>query len=437
MQPELDTERVAAVFDGLTAGSKSAFDLARQLIPAGTPGGLGVRFPHTVFATRATGCYVWDADGRRLLDLMNGDWLLPAGHCHPAITAAIVDQLTRGTTFAVPDAELGLRMAAELSRRLPSLERMRFTASGTEATMFAMRLARAFTGRGTIAKAIGGYHGTSDVAMVANGHHRESAEVPLGLIPSVESHVLLLPFNDTDTTTELLRTHADDVAAVILEPILGAAGMIPASGEYLTQVREVTEELGILLILDETVTFTAGYGGVQGIYGIRPDLTALGKAIGGGLPLGVFGGRAEVMDLTDSYLPEATLQVRHGSTAGGIPVCLAAGIAALEILDKDAYQELHRLGGQIRSGITGVAAELDVPLQVTGIGHFFGLHWTDREIKGFRNEGRNQIATLVMALYNEGCLMFTNGAGVASLPMRQDDIAFLIGAVRSALRAAL
>ena len=425
-----------ARFRGLTPRSRVAFAATESIIPAGTPGGLAQGFPHAIFAQRADGCHLWDADGRRLLDLMNGDWLFPTGHATPGITKAISNQLSRGSTFSIPDADLGREMATRLRDRIPSMERMRFTTSGTEATMFAMRLARAFTGRAKIAKVYGGYHGTNDVAMVGNGHHREPSEVPAGLIPGVADQVVLIPYNNAEGAASIILENAEDLAAVIIEPMLGAAGMIPATKEYLQKLRDVTESLGILLIFDEIVTFTLSYGGAQSWYGIRPDLTTLGKAIGGGLPLAAFGGRSDVMDLVDPYRNDQFPPVRHGSTTGGIPICLAAGIAVLDILDEDSYAKLHKLGDQLRSGVRKIADRLGLPLQVTGLGHFFGLHWTPDEVHDFRPSPREEVRRIVVGLYNEGFLMFTNGAGVASTPMTSDDIADFVAALPAAIEHA-
>jgi glutamate-1-semialdehyde 2,1-aminomutase len=421
-------------FAQLAAGSGQRFQDVRSLIPGGAPGGLGSQnFPHPVFATQAKGCYLWDADGRQLLDMINGDWLLPAGHCHPHVIAAITEQLQRGTTFAIPEATLGRDMALRLQERMPSLQRMRFTNSGTEATMFAMRLARAFTGKGKIAKVLGGYHGTNDIAMIGNGHIQESQRVPPGLIPRCEESVVLIPYNDCEGAEKAIMNNAGDLAGVIVEPILGAAGMIPARQDYLEMLRSVTQACQILLIFDETVTFTLSYGGAQGWFGIEPDLTTLGKAIGGGLPLGVFGGRADVMGLVDPYVSGGGGVVRHGSTTGGIPVCLAAGIAALDLLTEDTYAQLHTLGDAVRHGITDVASHMGAPLQVTGAGHFFGMHWTDRDVEDFGIEDRGRIKELVTSLYNDGFLLFANGCGVVSMPMVRDDISEFLAALPAAL----
>lgn len=424
-------------FGRLATESRRAFAASEALVPAGTPGGLGQSFPHTVFATRAEGCYVWDADDRQLIDLMNGDWLLPTGHATPQIIAAITDQLSRGTTFAIPDSRLGGEMAARLRDRIPSMERIRFCCSGTEATMFAMRVARAATGRGSIAKIEGGYHGTNDVAMIGNGHHREASTVPAGLLPHAEDHVVLLPYNNPDRAARIIVEHAAELAAVIVEPMLGAAGMVPSTPEFLRRLREVTAAHDILLIFDEIVTFTLGHGGAQGWFGVTPDLTTLGKAIGGGLPLAAFGGRADVMDLVDPYRHEQLPPVRHGSTTGGIPVCLAAGIAALDLLDDAAYARLHALGEKFRAKVREVAAATSAPLQVTGLGHFFGLHWSSEPVAEFHPHGRAQVRHIVLGLYNEGFLMFTNGAGVASLPMTSEHASAFGGALRRSVDGVL
>lgn len=418
-----------------TPGSKAAFERSRALIPGGVPGGLGFLSPYPVYFERAEGAYVWDADGNKYLDVMSGDWLLPLGHVHPDVFRATVRQLGAGTTYCSPHTSLGYEMAAELNARIPSLERIRFTASGTEATMTALRLARAFTGRGKIAKMRGGYHGTHDLSLIANGRFADPDLVPPGLIPGAADAVVILPYNDPDGAEEIITRHARDLAAVIIEPVLGGSGMVAATQEFLTRLRSVTQRHGILLIFDEVVTFPVSPGGAQGLFGIVPDLTTLGKAIGGGLPLGAYGGRADIMDLVDPVLDPVT-QMRHGTTLGGIPVTLAAGLAQLRALTPAVHEHLSTLGEYLRSGMCDIAQRRQVPLQVTGLAHFFGLHWTPEPVVDFdtaSTSDRKITALLTTSLYNQGILMFKSALGTVTAPMGESDVDMFLSAVDTAL----
>ena len=423
---DLDT-----TFRKRTPTSLAAFERSRQLVPGGVPGGLGFMSPYPVFFERAEGAYVWDADGNKMLDVMAGDWLLPLGHCHPGVLKATVDQLGKGTTYCSPHVSLGIEMAEALNTRLPSMERIRFTASGTEATMTALRLARVFTGRGKIAKMRGGYHGTHDLSLIANGRYADPDLVPPGLIPGSENAVVILPYNDPDGAQSLIEANRDDLAAVIVEPVIGGSGMIPATQEFLTRLREVTERHGILLIMDEVVTFPITFGGAQGMYGIHPDLTTLGKAIGGGLPLGAYGGRADIMDLVDPVLDPMT-QMRHATTLGGIPATLAAGLAQVRALTPDMHDHLNALGERLRTGVREIGERRAVPLQVTGLSHIFGIHWTPTPVVDFETaltSDKKVTSLLTMSLYNQGILMFKSALGTVTSPMTNDDVDMFVGAL--------
>jgi glutamate-1-semialdehyde 2,1-aminomutase len=428
-------EEVTARYRERTPTSLRAFERSRQLVPGGVPAGLGFMHPYPLYVERGEGAYVWDADGNRMLDLMSGDWLLPLGHCHPAVVEATSAQLSRGTTFCSPHPTLGAEFAELITSRLPSIERIRFTASGTEATMTALRLARAFTGRGKIAKMRGGYHGTHDLSLIANGRFADPDLVPRGLIPGAADSVVILPFNDPEGAQALIERHRDDLAAVIVEPIIGGSGMIPATQDFLRRLREVTERHSVLLIMDEVVTFPVGPNGAQGMYGIQPDLTTLGKAIGGGLPLGAYGGRADIMDLVDPEIDPMT-QMRHASTLGGIPVALAAGLAQVRELTPDVHDRLNALGERVRVGARDIAVRRNAPLQVTGTAHLFGLHWTPTEIVDFDTaltSDKGVTSLITMSLYNEGFLMFKSAIGTVTAPMTEDDVDSFLAAVDKAV----
>jgi glutamate-1-semialdehyde 2,1-aminomutase len=418
-----------------TPTSRRAFERARALIPGGTPAGLGFMNPYPLYIDHGDGAYVWDADGNKMLDVMAGDWLLILGHCNPGVVQATSEQLAKGTTFCSPHVSLGAEYAELLTSRLPSMERIRFTASGTEATMTALRLARVFTGRGKIAKMRGGYHGTHDLSLIANGRFANPDLVPPGLIPGIADSLVILPFNDPDGAERLIEAHGKELAAVIVEPVIGGSGMIPATREFLHRLREVTERHGVLLIMDEVVTFPVGPHGAQGMFEIHPDLTTLGKAVGGGLPLGAYGGRADIMGLVDPEIDPMT-QMRHASTLGGIPISLAAGLAQIGQLTPEMHDHLNGLGERLRAGARAVAAERDVPLQVTGLSHMFGLHWTKTPIVDFDTALTSDKAVtsmITMSLYNSGILMFKSAIGTVTAPMTNDDVDFFVAALDKAI----
>jgi glutamate-1-semialdehyde 2,1-aminomutase len=430
--------RIEARYRKLSPRSGEAFERHARLMPAGVPGGITQSFPYQLYISRGDGCHVWDADGRKLVDLVYGDWLYPLGHNHPAVTAAIAGQLVKGPTFCIPDPDLGYEAASRLLARFPWLDMIRYTASGTEATLMATRLARAYTHRPKIAKIAGGYHGVHDASMIVNMRTRDPFVTPQGLIPGTEDSVVLLPYNDTETSLKTIETHADQLAGIIIEPMMGGSGMIPASREYLEALRDITRRLGIVFIMDEVVTFPYGPAGIQGAFGIESDITTFGKAIGGGTPLGAFAGTELIMSLMDNRLHEGNPPVRHASTVGGAPLCLAASVAVLDTLTDDIYRHLHALGDRLRSGVGEIAAKHDVPLQATGAGHFFALHWTPVPVVDFltaMTSDRVLMNHVLIALYNEGYILMSPHAGTLSAPMTDEHVDGLLQAIEDSLAA--
>ena len=436
--PEAAARRIKERFLELTPRSRAAFERTAALIPAGVPGGIVQYFPHQVYVSRGDGCHVWDADDRKLVDLVYGDWLYPLGHNHPAVTAALTAQLAKGPTFCMPDPDLGYAAASRLLSRFPWLDAVRFTTSGTEATLMATRLARVFTGRPKIAKITGGYHGIHDVSMIVNGRYPDAYFTPKGLVPGTQDSVVLLPYNDVDSTVKIIESASEDLAGVIVEPILGGSGMVPATRQYLQALRDATRRHGIVLIMDEVVTFPYGRAGVQGAMGVEPDITTFGKAIGGGTPLGAFAGTAPIMDQVDPRLNEGRPPVRHASTVGGSPLCLAAAVAVLDSLDDAVCRHLHALGDRLRAGVARIAADHDIPLQATGAAHFFALHWTQVPITDFATAmttDRDVMSQLLLALFNEGYLMMSAQAGTLCAAMTTADVDQLIRAIERAVAA--
>ncbi len=287
------------------ASSGRHFERARRVLPGGVTRSLNFWEPHPVYLHSGKGAYVCDVDGHRLLDLINNYTALVLGHADPRVVRAVGRQLELGTSFAF-SSDLEVVLAELLVARVPSIERVRFTGSGTEAAMFALRAARAATGRPLIAKMEGGFHGTHDEVAISIRPRLDAAGPPdrprsvgetNGLIAGVTDHVIVLPFNRPTDATELIREHADELAAVIVEPVLGVGGMIPPVSSFLPALRRACTEHGIVLIFDEVITLRLAPGGAQELYGVTPDLTIMGKIIGGGLPIGALGGNESLMEM--------------------------------------------------------------------------------------------------------------------------------------------
>jgi glutamate-1-semialdehyde 2,1-aminomutase len=427
-------------YSAATPESARLYRDARRYIAGGTTRSTIHFEPHPLYIRRGEGARVWDADGIERLDFIGNYTALILGHGHPAVVAAIEDQLTRGTAFAAANAE-EIELARELCERVPSVESVHFANSGTEATMYAMRLARAYTGRSAIARFEGCYHGTHDSAEVSIAPDLDvagpddapaSVAATRGISPAVLLDTIVLPFNDAASTSELLRRNRDRIAAVIIDPLMSATGLIAPKPEFLSELRRVTEELGILLIFDEVISFRVGLAGVQGVYGIRPDLTTMGKIIGGGLPVAAFGGRRDLMDLMDPEAPDA---VAHGGTYNGHPLGMAAGLAAMRSLTSDVFQRLNHQGEWLRDQLSRLFADHGVSAQVTGLGSLFNVHFTEANLVNYRAVRRNGDPQLSHAFHlgmlNHGILMTPRGLGALSEPMgRTEQKAFIAAADR-------
>ena len=420
-----------------TPKSRAEFERVAPLIPQGSPSGLGfIQYPYEVFLDHGDGAYIWDIDGNRYLDLFDGDWLMPLGRGNQQVNEAIAAQLAKGTTFGGPAAELGYELASLVHQRMPSVEMIRFATSGTEANQNAMRLARTFTGRGKIAKLSGAYHGTADVLVISNGLNTDPKYVPPGLIPGTQQDVVLLPPNDIAACEKIIEREKDNLAAVLLEPIMGVCGFLVNKREFVHAIRELTYKYGILLILDEVVTMPLDFGGAQGLYGITPDLTTFGKAIGGGLPLSAYGGRRDVMGLLDSLQHNGNPPLGIAATMGGMPICLASGLATLRQLTPDVHRHLHKLGDHMRDGIAAIAHKHKVPLQATGIGQFIGIHWTPTKVvdyPSFTTGDRQIVVNLCFSLAVQGFLAPALGLFVLCAPMTIADIDSFLNALEQAL----
>ncbi len=410
---------------------------AERYLPGGSSRGTAHWTPYPFFAERGEGHYVFDVDGNRYLDFMLNATSLIHGHAHPDVTRAIQEQAAKGVAFSAP-TEVQARLAEMLCERVPSVELARFTSSGTEATMNAIRAARAFTGRPKIAKIEGGYHGSHDFASVSVTTPADSLD-PAGPAPAAEfpglpqgvlDNVVVLPFNDLEACERVIRRRADDLACVIMEPVVSSFGYLPAEPGFLRGIRGLTRELGVLLIFDEVQSLRTAPGGAQERLGVAPDLTAMGKIIGGGLPVGAFGGRRDLMEQFDPQREDA---IPHSGTFNANPLTMAAGDAALRRLTPDAYERLDRLGGQARAKLQAVLDELEVKAVVTGIASLFAIHFGIDEVTDYRSKLQADAAmtsAVFIGLLNEGVLLQQSCAGSLSTITSESDIDTLAAAVR-------
>jgi glutamate-1-semialdehyde 2,1-aminomutase len=424
-----------AVYRQTTPASRALHERAVAVMPGGTTRTTTYFDPYPLYIERGEGCRVWDADGTERIDMLGNYTAMILGHAHPKVVEAIRKQAARGTGFAAANP-IEVQLATLLCDRVPSLDAVRFCNSGTEATMFA----RAFTGRPKIARIEGGYHGTHDYAEVSTHPVVSEAGAPDAPIARPDSigtpewaveQTVVLPFNNADAAEAIIRRVGGQLAAVILEPIIGAGGVIAATVEFLQRLRTVTQELGILLIFDEVISFRVASGGAQQLYGVTPDLTTLGKIIGGGLPVAAFGGRADVMEILD---PRRNPNIAQGGTYNGNPLGMAAGLATMSELTPDVYEALNRQGTRVAEQLSEVFASRVVPVQVNSVGSLFALHFTAKPVIDYRTmaaANKKMARDLFLGLVNHGVLMAPRAMGALSTPMLEQDIQQFIDACDS------
>src|SRR5690606_18323065 len=342
-----------------------------------------------LFFARGAGAHLYDLDGNSYIDYVGSWGPLILGHAHPGVVAAVQETAARGTSFGAPNlAEL--RLAELIVAAVPSVERVRLVNSGTEATMSALRLARAYTGRHRIIKFAGCYHGHVDSLLVQAGSGATTLGVPdsPGVTPAVAADTLLAPYNDLQAVEALFAAHGQEIAAIIVEPVAGNMGLVPPRPGFLEGLRELTARHGALLIFDEVITgFRVAYGGAQSLYGVQPDLTCLGKVIGGGMPIGAYGGRADIMDMISPAGP-----VYQAGTLSGNPLAAAAGVATLEALQQDGvYARLAELGRRLAEGLAEQARRTGVPAQVAQVGSCVGFFFAQEPVVDYDSARRADV----------------------------------------------
>lgn len=418
--------------------------LLQQKAEAVFPGGVNspVRAFRSVggeppFLTHAEGAWLYDEDGNRYLDLFGSWGPMILGHAFPPAVEAIRDAAGRSASFGASTAAEA-NLAGLVQQCFPSVEKLRFVSSGTEACMSAIRLARGFTGRNFIIKFEGCYHGHSDCLLVKAGSGVATLGIPgsAGVPPETVMYTLALPFNDLDAVRATFASYADQIACVILEPVVGNAGTIPPAPGYLEGLREITRQHGALLILDEVMTgFRVTLGGAQRLYNVQPDLTTLGKIIGGGLPCGAFGGRADVMDHLAPLGP-----VYQAGTLSGNPLAMAAGIATLEYLlanEQTLYPQLERTTAAMAEGVAALAREKDILLTTNQIGSMFTWFFTSQPVTDFVSAASSDTAAFGRfhrAMLDQGVWLPPSQfeAAFVSTAHTEQDVAFLLEAAGKA-----
>jgi glutamate-1-semialdehyde 2,1-aminomutase len=333
------------------------------------------------FIDRAEACFLWDMEGNQYVDYVCSWGPMILGHGHPEVVKALEERVWKGTSYGAP-TELELEMAETIINMVPSIEMVRMVNSGTEATMSAIRLARGFTGREKIIKFEGCYHGHADSLLVSAGSGVATFAIPgcPGVPENVARQTISLPFNDLDGVVQAFAKFGSEIAAVIIEPIPGNMGVIVPQKEFLTELREITMENGVLLIFDEVISgFRVGPGGAQELYGLMPDLTCLGKIIGGGLPVGAYGGRRDIME---EMAPEG--DIYQAGTLSGNPLAMTAGLATLKVLqNKSVYQELEEKGRMLFSGLEDAAKSAGVKVVINRIGSMGSLFFGENLVTDF------------------------------------------------------
>lgn len=359
-----------------------------------------------VFAARAAGSHLWDVDGNEYMDFMGSWGPLILGHAHPEVLAAVREAMERGTSFGM-STEAEVALAGEIVNAVPSVEMVRLVNSGTEATMSALRLARAVTGRAKIVKFAGCYHGHSDALLVKAGSGALTLGVPdsPGVTVGTTADTVILPYNDLDAVEGFFRDHGREVAAVIVEPVAGNMGLVPPEDGFLDGLRRVTSRAGALLVFDEVITgFRLAYGGAQSYFDVTPDLTCLGKVIGGGLPVGAYGGRREIMEQVAPAGP-----VYQAGTLSGNPLATAAGLATLRLLrDSDPYRELALKGARLAAGLRDAVRESDPPCAVNHLGSMVTLFFAPeapRDFEGATRSDTGRFAAFFQGMLDEGVLI--------------------------------
>jgi glutamate-1-semialdehyde 2,1-aminomutase len=398
---------------------------AQKVLPGGDTRAALFFKPYPLFMSHAEGCHISDCDGNSYIDFQNNYTSLLHGHNHPYICQKLTELLQKGPVLGSSN-DLQVEMAETLTGRIPAMDTVRFCSSGTEATQYTIWAARAFTGRNSIVKIDGGFHGTHDFVMVNldPDTNRPVLKCP-GISPGVLEETLVIPYNNLSAAEKLLEEKNNQVAAIIVEPLIGSGGMIPAQINFLNGLRHLADKYQILLIFDEVLSFRLDLGGMQGKLNIAPDLTALGKFIGGGLGIGAFGGKKEIMDV---FNPMNKDSIYHSGTFSGSSIALACGMANMELFDQAALEKINSLGVKLRNALLDISQSKGIFVQVTGMGSLLCLHWGQKPILDVKDvmEIRKSVGELPnlyhLAMLDQGIFASARGQYSISTVMSQKEI---------------
>lgn len=428
-----------------TTRSAALYERAQKILPGGISRNAVLRSPHPAYADHAEGCHITDIEGVRRIDFSNNMASMIHGHADPDVVGAVTEQLTRGTAFMMA-TEVEIEYAEHLCSRNDAFEMLRFVNSGTEAVMLALKASRAHTGRPMIAKAEGAYHGVYDYAEVSQASTPETwgsidrpESVPLvyGTPESALRDVVIFPYNDIERTLRRLDEHKDELACVLLDLMPHRVGLNTADQEFVDAIYDWTRKNGALLVLDEVITFRTEYGGLQTRYGVSADLTAMGKMIGGGFPIGAVAGRADVMDILNPHSNRHLFP--HSGTYTANPVSMTAGLATMRKYDAPTIERLNGLADRAKQGIERAIADVGITACVTGTGSMFRVHLKERAPRNFRDafptpEEAALFKRLIRHLFDNGLLVISTGTSTLSTPMTEREVDDLIAGFRSGFK---
>ena len=423
-----------------TPRSLAQWERGQATMPGGVIKGAYSMTPHPIYIERAEECYLWDIDGRRYVDFTNHHTAMVLGHSPPTVIEALNKAVASGLGFGAPST-LEAEMAEEIVKRFPSIEKVRFTNSGTESSLHATRMARALTGRPKVAKFEGAYHGSHDALEVSvappidragpDDSPNAVASWP-GMAQSAEEDVVILPYGQLESVELILREQKDEIAAVFFD---GKPGIYDVDPGLAPLLRNLTRELGMVMVMDEVVSFRAGYGGYQSLAGVEPDLTLFAKIMGGGMPGGVIGGSSELMDLLDS---NSETYLNQSGTFSGNHLTLAAGLATLRALTPEAYEHLDALRERLVSGLRGVFHRAGVQAQVRGVGSIVSFDLVDRPVTDYRSlqaTDRETFELVRMEALLKGYFIAAGLGLCLCVPMGPEHIDGLVETIENALAA--
>jgi glutamate-1-semialdehyde 2,1-aminomutase len=425
--------------------SAAMYERALCVLPGGVSRNAALHDPHPLYVDHAEGCRLTDVEGVTRIDFANNMASLVHGHADPDVIQWVTEQLHRGTAFNVA-TEIEIRCAEHLRSRNPGFEKMRFVNSGTEAVMAGIKVARAFTGRPMIAKAEGAYHGAYDCIEVSQaptpanwGSIDEPNRVALvkGTPQSVMDEVVVFPFNDINRTIALLDRAKSKLSCVIIDLMPHRIGLNPADPAYVAALRDWTRRNDVLLLIDEVITFRSCYGGLQQQFGVEPDLTAMGKMIGGGFPIGAIAGRADIMDVLNPRSPKFCYP--HSGTFSANPISVGAGLAAMEKFDRRAVDRLNALTRLAITRVEEAIRQTGVTASVTGTGSMFRVHLKSKPPRDYREahlspEENKRLKVLLNHMLDEGIILINSCSAALSTPMTEEDVDALVSAFRGGFK---